>query len=353
MATLGKAWAHGSTSHSARVLRNMLSTVLGQPWGTHSNTASASTRGGSYGVVGDADLLVTSTGGLNWSVAAGRYAAPGTFAAAQGGYAGANDAAATGSVNARHATLTRVDYVCVRVRDTDEDATGAEDDGIHYIAGTAGSGTPSTPSSLGTLDILCEITVPSAAAGTALTFVDKRGRLSAVGAPVVCTSSTLPTAIALRNELEANETDTHARRFWNGSAWVYLYQPAQSFTPVMRGGGVAATVGGGGIAQGAYSIVGGRCHFQIRWIFGSGGGASMPVGVMTFDAPVAFGGSSADYQHVGSGFGIQAGARVDFQVSRDATNNGFQLWGPNQYTSTSPGTVVPLDTWFFSGSYWV
>src|SRR5215216_4115571 len=185
MATNGKAWAHGSATHPARVLRNVPALGMGLPWGTHANSATATTRGGAYGVVGDGDLLVTSTGSLGYSVAEGRVAAPGTFAAAQGLYVGYNDAAVTGSVDARHATLSRTDYLAYRVRDTDEDATTFEDDSIAYIAGTAGSGAPSLPSSLGSLVVLSEVTVPSAANGGPLVFTDRRRKASALGAVIV------------------------------------------------------------------------------------------------------------------------------------------------------------------------
>jgi len=225
MATNGKAWAHGSTTHPARVLRNETAAVMGLPWGTHANSATATTRGGAYGVVGDGDFLVTTTGSLGYSVAAGRIVAPGTFAAAQGLYAGYNDAAVTGSVSARHATLTRVDYIAYRVRDTDEDATTFEDDGIVVVAGTAGSGAPSVPSSLGSLVILSEVTVPSSAAGTPLTFTDRRLKASALGAPLVCTSTTRPTGIGLRTPTLAYETDTGAWIWWTGAAWRYQYKP--------------------------------------------------------------------------------------------------------------------------------
>lgn len=230
MATNGKGAYHGSNTHPARVLRNASAAFMGQPAGTHANAASATTRGGSYGVVGDGDLLVTSTGSLGYSVAPGRVGGPGTFAAYQGWYGGYNDAAVTGNVGARHATLTRVDYIAWRVRDTDEDATGSEDDGIVVIAGTAGSGAPSVPSSLGTLVVLSEVTVPSSAAGTALTFTDRRPRLSALGAPIICTSSTRPTGIALREPTYIFETDTDRQMVWDGAAWIITSEPPQTWT---------------------------------------------------------------------------------------------------------------------------
>lgn len=230
MATNGVAWAHGSTTHPARALRNMSGALMGLPWGSHANAVTPTTRAGAYGVVGSSDFLVTTTGSLGYSVAAGRLVAPGTFAAAQGLYAGYNDAAVTGSVTARHATLTRVDYIAYRVRDTDEDATGSEDDGIVLITGTAGSGAPSIPSSLGTLAILCEITVPSSAAGTPLTFTDRRMYASSLGAPILCTSATRPTGISLRYGTPIFETDTLRELLWDGSAWVILSEPPQTWT---------------------------------------------------------------------------------------------------------------------------
>ena len=267
MAVNGKAWLHGSATHPTRVPRNANAAHMGQPWGTHANSATATTRGGSYGVVGDGDLLVTTTGSLGYSIAPGRVVAPGTFAAAQGGYTGYNDAAVTGTFTARHATLSRTDYVCYRVRDTDEDATTFEDDALVVIDGTAGAGAPAVPSSLGTLVILSEVTVPSAAAGTALTFTDRRTKAVALGGRVVCTSGTRPTGIALRTPTYIYETDTACELTWNGSAWRYTLRPRTAVSP---GVSTFITSLGAGTSVGWWIQTGDIVTFQGRITLGAG-----------------------------------------------------------------------------------
>src|SRR5688572_28927150 len=99
MATIGKAWAHGSATHTARTLRALPGAMFGLPVASHANAIAPTTRGGAYGVAGDTDLLVTLTGGLGYSVAVGHVVDAGTFAQGQGVYVGMNDAAITASVD--------------------------------------------------------------------------------------------------------------------------------------------------------------------------------------------------------------------------------------------------------------
>jgi hypothetical protein len=188
----------------------------------HSNAVSPSTRGGAYGVGPYGDMLVTTTGGLGYSIAAGEAVVTGTFALGQGVYTVYNDAAVTGSFGARDATNPRIDLVCVRVRDTDEDATGSEDAGVLIVAGTP-AGSPSVPSiasSLGSLLVLAEVLVPSTASGAALTFTDRRQIIAAVGGTQNVKSTLLPTGAALFTGKRIYETDTGVNKVYNGATWV-------------------------------------------------------------------------------------------------------------------------------------
>lgn len=134
--------------------------------------------------------------------------------------------------------------------------------------------------------------------------------------------------------------------------YVQRIPPVTTFTPVRRGGGVVDTIGTGGIASGRYQISDGRCHFAILYAFGTSGAAAN-VGATTFDAPVAFGAGNDAFDVIGSGAGTQAGTRFNFEVLRDGSNNGFQLYAPNQVTAASPGAVTFSDGWRFKGWYWV
>lgn len=246
MAVNGNPWALGSDTHNARVLRNLPAAVFGLPLAAHANSVSATTRGGGYGVVGSGDFLVTSTGGLGYSVAAGRCVLPGTTATAQGAYTGYNDAAITGSVGARHATLTRVDLICYRVRDTDEDATTFEDDDVVVVAGTAGSGVPAIPSTLGSLLVLAEVSVPGTSPGTALTFTDRRTFASALGGIQRVTSSTNPTGAAAYESKTIYESDTDRLYVHNGTSFIPFgeigaWRTSASLTAITQGVAVSAT----------------------------------------------------------------------------------------------------------------
>lgn len=349
MATNGKAWAHGSATHPARVLRNFAALTLGQPWASHANALSATTRGGSYGVAFDGDLAVTTTGGLGYSVAAGRVAGPGTFAAAQGGYDGYNDAAVTGSVTARHATLTREDLIAWRVRDTDEDATTFEDDGIVLITGTAGSGVPALPASLGTLVVLCQITVSSAAVNSALVFTDKRARLSSLGAPIICTSSTRPTGVALRTPTFIYETDTASRLWHDGSTWRYVNKPPAAFTPI---GLSAANITGATIAV-FYAIKNNHVHY---WgVITLGAASAIGTGSIILTLPTTA--ASASVNSSGGGFFYDTSANGNWpaltllNTTTQIVVGNMQSGQGGGVTGTSPftwatGDNITFDIWY-------
>lgn len=232
MAVGTPAWAAGSATIPTRVLRHLPATLLGVPVITHSNAATATTRGGGYGVGGGGDLAVTSTGGLGYSVAAGHFALPGTSATGQGTYVSYNDAAVTGTLPARNATNPYIAYIAVQIRDTDEDATGSEDASIVVIQGTAAAtpSPPAVPSSLGSLLILSEVLVPSSANGGAVVFTERRAFLNAIGGNARVTSATRPTSSALWDGQHIYETDTKnllvynaATPGWKGIRPIYFF----------------------------------------------------------------------------------------------------------------------------------
>lgn len=215
------AWAAGSATIPTRVLRHMPAALLGVPVISHANSAAAATRGGGYGVAGGGDLAVTTTGGLGYSVAAGHFALPGTSATGQGTYVGYNDAAVTGTLPARNATNPYIAYICVQIRDTDEDATGSEDATIAVIQGTAAAtpAAPAVPSSLGSLLILSEALVPSSANGGPVVFTERRMYLTAIGGVQRVNSALYPTGAALWQGLPIYDTTNNRPLTYNGSGW--------------------------------------------------------------------------------------------------------------------------------------
>jgi hypothetical protein len=120
--------------------------------------------------------------------------AAGHVATAQGTYVGYNDAAITGTLPARNATNPYIAYICVQIRDTDEDATGSEDATIAVIQGTpaASPAAPAVPSSLGSLLILSEVLVPSSANGGPVVFTERRMYLNGDRWHQRVTSATAP-----------------------------------------------------------------------------------------------------------------------------------------------------------------
>ena len=111
---------------------------------------------------------------------------------------------------------------------------------------------------------------------------------------------------------------------------------------------------GAGVNFGRYQITDGKCFFSIFWAFGPGAPASANAGITTFDAPVPFGPNGTAFQHVASGNGIQGAARLNFEVVRDGTNNGFHFYtATSQVSSTVPAAVTYSDSWEFNGWYWV
>lgn len=214
-------WA-GSATHLVRTVRHAAATYLSVPMTTHANSATATTRGGGYGVTGWADLTVTTTGALGYSIAAGHFALPGTFATAQGPYVDYNDAAVAGTLPARDATNPYIAYICARVRDTDEDATGAETTDFTVVQGTPAA-TPAAPavaSSLGSLFIMSEVLVPSAANGGPVVFTDRRMWLNAVGGIQRCSSGTRPSGGAAEFGKLILEWDTKRLYGYDGSAYI-------------------------------------------------------------------------------------------------------------------------------------
>lgn len=218
------AWAAGSATIPTRVLRHLPAALTGVPVISHANSATATTRGGGYGVAAGGDLAVTTTGALGYSVAAGHFGLPGTSATGQGMYVGYNDAAVTGTLPARNATNPYIAYICVQIRDSDEDATGSEDATIAVIQGTpaASPAAPSVPSSLGSLLILSEVLVPSSANGGPVVFTDRRMYLNSVGGVQRVTSALRPTGSALYAGLTIHELDTNREFRHNGTGLVFM-----------------------------------------------------------------------------------------------------------------------------------
>lgn len=351
-------WA-GSANHPVRVLRNHAPTLLALPVAAHANSATATTRGGGYGVAGGGDLAVTTTGALGYSIAAGRFALPGTFATAQGGYSDYNDAAVTGTLPARNATNPYIAYICARVRDTDEDATGAEITDFTVIQGTpaASPSPPSVPSSLGSLLILSEALVPSSANGGPVVFTERRQYLAAVGGIKRTTSGLTPSGVGVWPGFPFYELDTGDAFIWDGAAKRPFLDIWQTYTPTWTSAFVAPTVGNGSLV-GTYAVYGKTCFLNIYLLFGSStaGGSggwtfSLPPGITAAAALAEYHGTAKAFTFGGnvSGFSVIVASATTITgfLPANLTGTYTESQVQNADVSNASGTGVPVT----AGSY--
>lgn len=146
---------------------------------------------------------------------------------------------AVDTLDARHATLERIDIVYVTVYDDDEDSSGQRTAVCEYLAGTAGSGQPATPA--GAL-LLAAITVPSVADGSPITVDNTVRQFSPAG----------PT----QEEFSSSGTFTKATYPWARMVRVRVQGAG-------GGGGGAATSGSGTAATGSG---GGGGEYVEGWI---------------------------------------------------------------------------------------
>lgn len=154
---------------------------------------------------GDPGLAVTLSGStINVS-----QGVAGLFRSGQGLYRAQIPATSPGTVNAAHATFTRIDLVYLRVWDTSVDASGLRQADAVYLAGTAAS-SPAAPSP-GATEIyvpLATITVPPSGGGSPTVSQAIRPYTVAPGGILPVTSATEPTAGGPGQVFYDADTDT-------------------------------------------------------------------------------------------------------------------------------------------------
>lgn len=238
------AWMTGTDPQ--RTLRMMTGAHLGRPTATFAGGISPTTQGGSHGVIGGGDLLVSISSGLQMTVAAGGCFINGTSANIQGCYYGYNDAAYAGAnvLLSAHNAQPRIDLIYARVRDNAEDAGGSTLFELNKATGTpAGSPTPPTVPS-GCL-VLAQIAVP--ATSGAVTVTDTRCFAAGLGGLIRCKSTTRPTGVALWTGQPIYETDTTSILVYTGSGFDIVSEAAQAWnvTSITQSGSVACTTTSG------------------------------------------------------------------------------------------------------------
>src|SRR5690606_19679574 len=196
---------------------------INDPSGDYTYDAATWRRAQSGLIVHDVDPLAPRTGvlnGLSVSVsgmtvqAAPGQAVVGDTVGAMGGYIVVLPAAESETLEARDATFSRTDLVCVVVDDPESSGTerGAR---LVVVTGTP-SVSPSAPATPEGALALARVTVPPSGA---LSVVDDRRWTAMAGGTIRCTSTTRPSGGSLMPGQSIFETDTSKFAVWTGSTW--------------------------------------------------------------------------------------------------------------------------------------
>lgn len=212
-------WLQNSgATNSAVQLRNY---VTGLAAGARAS-ASLVSRGGINPALGNKGV-VTQTGSPSMAIIVRSFVGvvPGSENASQGAYGVLNDADVTIAVTAAHATLPRIDIVCVKVEDSQYSGT-VNTVSLVVVAGTP-SGSPVAPSAPNNSITLGQIAV-GAAVSTIVNanITDKRTWLDQ--GTILCTSTTRPAAGTVAFGQIITQTDNNRTyvTYDGGTSWVEL-----------------------------------------------------------------------------------------------------------------------------------
>lgn len=210
-------------SHPAIVFRHALGGLLGAPVTAFAGGVAATGARGAHGVCGGADMAVAQNGTPNMTVlvAAGHAFIRGTEATIQDTYAVYNDASTSLAIAAADPSLPRNDLICLQVRDSNY--SGASLDARLVVVQGTPNASPADPSlaSFPNALVLARVRVNAAATSiVTANITDLRTRAAAVGATIVCTSTTRPTGLGTLDRVEIFETDTGRVLRWDGTAWI-------------------------------------------------------------------------------------------------------------------------------------
>lgn len=224
----------------------------------------------------------------------------------QGTYRAALPSAWSGTLQAAHATLSRIDLVYLRVWDTTVDGSGLRQADVVYLPGTPSS-TPVAPAPVGTVIYvaLATITVPPVGGGSPSVSLAVRPYTVALG-------GILPDATASGlyvGMFRDNGTDLQR---WNGTGWD-TYQKVQTVgwtVPTLGSGYTQGDLTSNGNANGPirYRRYNDRGTDYMEW----DGGASRANGAQTTNilSTALPGGTN----------GFRPAGRASFSVARNATS---------------------------------
>lgn len=282
----------GAGAHPGPVLRNFVAAAFGAPTAAFTNAVKATTAGGSHGVVGATDLAVAQQGTPTMGVKIGPGKAVVRFGNASSLTAGAstvfNDADTNVALSPADPTNPRIDLVCVEIRSATE--YGQAEDKVRFVAVTGTpAASPTVPSLASYPNALVLAQVAVAAAASSITnanITDKRMWAVAKGGILsIPTFTDAPTGAALEENTWIYERDADRVRFYDGTGWVIMAEPVQSYNPTTTG----VTLGTGGTTTGSYHRSDGYCDFECVTSFGSAGSPAMATGpTWTFPVTAQF-----------------------------------------------------------------
>jgi hypothetical protein len=169
---------NAGATHTAHQLRSY---VGGMFAGTNAVGTDLIPRGGINSALGAAYLVqAQASPNMSIRVGSGLCYVPGTESPTQGAYAVMNDAEVTLAVSAAHGSLSRIDSVVARVRDSDY--SGSDNDALLQVVAGTPAGSPSAPTLPNNTLRLANITVgPAVSSITNPDIADTRRFAAALG----------------------------------------------------------------------------------------------------------------------------------------------------------------------------
>ncbi len=210
-------WLQALSTHTAEQMRSYLGALLA----LGSGAASLKTLGGVHPALGG-QFAVAQNGTPNMSVnvSAGLAFITGTETTKQGTYFIENDATVNKTIATSDPTNPRIDIVVAKVQDATYSG-GTNSWSLAVVTGTP-AGSPTPPAAPVNSITLAQVAV-AANATTIVTgnITDKRPYAGAIGAALLCTSTTRP-ASGIYDGMLVNETDTDKLARYNGTNWHYI-----------------------------------------------------------------------------------------------------------------------------------
>ncbi len=290
--------------------------------------------------------LDVSVAGSTITVTPGASVVQSAASSTAGAYWAWIDAAWTATLTAADAANPRSDLVYLRVRDTDEDGSGARDCTPVYVPGTPAAA-PSAPTiPIGTSGvILGVISVPKSGSGSPTVSTTTRqitvaaGGVQPVFDPAVLSTSGLYTGQVRYNGVRG------LLEYWTGSAWT-AQGDWSAYTPSWGSNGTAPVINNGSLT-GRWTRIGRTIHVLISWLAGST--TTYGSGEWTFSLPTASAGIGSNAKFwTGTALGINPGAAYWPGISQiESGASVVRMLSPTSAAGTTSSRWTPTvpQTW--------